>query len=148
MRPDTITYSSAVIAKACSDFWIKCVGALVLAAYSFSFDRLHEKAMIAVMVLIIMDFITGLIAAKRGGDEIKSSKIFRTVIKTLIYFILISAAHLCELAAPLTRSFLDEMVIAFLALTEMVSLLENVGKMGFAVPKKLLNKLREYRDEQ
>ncbi len=75
--------------------------------------------------------------------EIKSAKILRTALKTVVYFMMVSAAYLTE-TAGLGFLPLDETIIGFLAATELISLIENTANMGFAIPKKLLNKLKEY----
>jgi phage-related holin len=75
------------------------------------------------------------------GETISSAKVFRSAIKTMIYVMFISAAHLMEMTTPIL-SFADELVLSFLAVTELISILENVGKMGFAVPKRFLNTLQ------
>ena len=115
--------------------------------YSFLFDVNQGDALIAIIVLIVIDFITGFASAKISGEEIKSAKVFRSAIKLVIYFMMISAAHMVELASGIL-SIADDTVIAFLAVTELISLIENIGKMGFAVPKKMLNKLQDYRDSK
>lgn len=126
-------------------FPIKFMSAFAYMVYSFAFDVNHSKAIIAILILIIFDFITGISAAKISGEEIKSAKVLRSAIKTFVYLLLISAGHMFELTTSLI-SFADDMLIAFLAVTELISLIENAGKMGFAVPNQLLNKLKSYRD--
>jgi len=65
----------------------------------------------------------------------------------VLYFSLISFAFQAE------KSFLDflpidETVIAFLSITELISIMENMANMGYVVPKKLLKQLRDYRDNK
>lgn len=141
---NSIKQTYEMSASICNHFLVKCLGALTYIFYSFSFNVLHEASMLAVLLLIIFDFITGIIAAKLSGDEIKSKKIFRSALKVMFYFMLISGGHLTEKAVGINL-FLDETMIAFLATTELISVLENIGRMGFAVPKKLLNKLEDFR---
>lgn len=137
------TYVPIMVTKIFTNMWFKVTGALAFISYNFFFDALHTQAMTALFFLIIVDFIFGIIASYKSGIEIKSAKILRTALKTAVYFTMISAAFLAETAG---MSFLplDETVIAFLAATELVSLIENTANMGFAIPKKLLNKLKEF----
>ena len=102
----------------------------------------------AIMVLIIADFVTGYASAKFTKQEITSAKIFHSAIKIIIYFTFIASATMTETAVPTVGAFCDETVIAFLAFTELISITENIGKLGFAVPKKWLNKLQELRDNE
>jgi toxin secretion/phage lysis holin len=124
------------------------MAAIIYVFYSFFFDPTQEKALIAIAVLIIFDFITGFWSAKVSGEEIKSGKVFRSATKSVIYFLFISAAHIAGVAFPFIKDISGSTVIAFLALTELISIMENIGKMGFAIPKKMLNKLQDIRDDK
>ena len=39
-------------------------------------------------------------------------------------------------------------MVAFVGITEFISILENIGRLGYQTPKKLLNQLKEYRDNK
>ena len=143
-----ISYTTSAIKAACSNWVVKCIGAVSYSLYAFFFDPVHVAGHFAVFSLIIFDFITGIAAAKKTGEEIKSSKVIRSAIKLVVYFLLIAGARITETAVPILGGVIDETVIAFLALTELISLMENVGKMGYAIPKQLLNKLEKLRDDK
>lgn len=132
----------------CSYAISKCIISLAYVIYSFLFDPTKAEAHIAIMVLIVVDFVTGLASAKMTGETITSGKIFHTAIKIIVYFTFIASASVTETAVPTVSAFCDETIIAFLAFTELISVTENIGKMGFAVPKKWLNKLQELRDNE
>lgn len=144
---ESMQYIGSLIATTCEDFWTKCLTSFLLSYYVFFFDIHLIEAAKALLVLIIVDFFTATLAAKKTGEEIKSSRIFRTPIKILVYFMLVSVAHLMETVTPVL-SILDETMMSFLALTELISILENTGRMGYAIPQKLLNKLHELRNEK
>lgn len=144
---ETIEYIVYAMRSLWDYITIKCLATSAYVAYAFIFGDVHKTGHMAVLLLILADFITGISAAKMSGDEIKSSKIVRSAVKALIYFIMIAGAHLVEVAAPFV-TFTDETVLAFLACTELISIMENSGKMGFAIPKKLLNKLQDFRDSK
>jgi len=127
---------------------LKSVGAVLYTIGTFFFDINLEMGLIALFVLIIFDFLTAIGNAYHKKIEIESRKILVTAVKIVIYFGLIASANITEHAVNITESFLDETVLAFLALTELISILENTGKLGFAIPKKLLNKLEELRDDK
>jgi toxin secretion/phage lysis holin len=128
--------------------FLKGAGAVVYALYAFFFDSGQSAGLIALFVLIMFDFTTAIANAYHKKIEIQSRKIFVTAVKIVIYFGLVATAHIAEHAVPITSAFLDETLLAFLALTELISILENVGKLGFAIPQKLLNKLEELRDSK
>jgi phage-related holin len=55
-----------------------------------------KASMIAVGVIITLDFIFGIMAAKKRKEKIESKKMSRTLVKMLVYQMLIISAHLCE----------------------------------------------------
>ena len=142
---ELIAYVWTAIVSIFDYFSLKLVLGSLYLVYSFAFDVNHTKALGAVLILVMFDFITGISAAKLSGEEIKSAKVLRSAVKTFVYLLLISGSHMFEIATQYIL-FADDMILAFLAVTELISLIENAGKMGFAVPNKLLNKLKEYRD--
>lgn len=146
MKSENIQYIGGIFYKICQDVILKCVATAGIVTAEFLIDGILVKAMVALLFLILFDSITGVLAAKRTGDKIRSAKLFRTPVKIAIYFMLITAARIAEYSIPEFVSYLDEVVIAFLTLTEFISVLENIGKMGYAVPKQLLTKLKSLRD--
>lgn len=127
---------------------LKAIGSVFYILISFFFDASQQLGLIALFMLIIFDFLTAISNAYHKSIEIESRKIITSAIKIVIYFGLIASANITEHAVPLLENFLDETVLSFLALTELISILENCGKLGFAVPQKMLNKLEKLRDEK
>lgn len=129
----------------------KIMTGIILGALAFLFDTMLQEALLALMILIVFDFITALGAVYKTKDiSIESAKVYRTALKATIYYILISSAHLAEIGIGINAfplNFFDETIIGFLAVTEFISILENTSKMGYSIPKKLLNKLNEYHDD-
>lgn len=127
---------------------IKIAGAALMGAVAFLFGLDHTTAMLSLIALMVFDLITGTIAATFPGQEgISSRRAAKTPLKFGVYLLLVSAAHLAD-ASVYTGIFLQETMIAFLALTELISILENAGKMGIAVPKQLTEKLTKLRDSK
>lgn len=127
---------------------VKLFGSLLLTSIAFLFDDALQAGLMSLFLLIIFDFVTALANAYHKKIEIQSRKIFTTAVKIVIYFGLIASANLAEHAVPMLEKILDETILGFLALTELISILENCGKLGFAIPQKLLNKLEEIRDSK
>ena len=128
-------------------FSIKSISSVALTIAAYLVGAEHIDAMNALMLLVVIDFITGLSSAKSTGEIITSKKSMRSAIKVVVYSLLVTSAHLAENVLP-GDSFFENIVISFLALTEFISILENIGRMGYAVPLKLLNKLQELRDQK
>lgn len=127
---------------------LKAVGTIIYTLFSFFFDNAQSAGLIALFILIIFDFVTALANAYHKKIEIESRKIFVTAVKIVIYFGLIASGHIAERAIPLLSGFLDETLLAFLVLTELISILENVGKLGFAIPKRMLNQIKKLRNDK
>jgi len=127
-------------------FAVKFLPSFVIPVFGIFFGFDDQLILRAMLFLIIFDFITGIIAARNSGEVIKSKGIVRSAFKVAVYGLLISAGHLTEQVTPGTW-YIQDAVITFLALTEMISIIENVGKMGYAIPRKLLARLQKLRDE-
>jgi toxin secretion/phage lysis holin len=141
---DFVTYIKYLIAKTFNYALLKGFASLLLVVYGFMFDVSLSQSLLALWVLMVLDFISGLAAAQMNGIPIQSRKIAHGAIKFLAYYGSIAGAHLAESGLSQAIGFIDESVIAFFLLTELISLLENVGKMGFSTPQRLLNQLKDY----
>lgn len=141
---ELLTQFHKVFSDMCSGIALKCAGFLIYVSANYFFDLVQADALIALVVLIIFDFITGVIASRKTGVAIRSSIIFRTPVKIFSYFLLISGGHLAEVVIGV-NFFIDDIILSFLGVTELISILENVSKMGYAVPQKLLATLNQFR---
>jgi len=124
-------------------FNTKIITSLLSPLGVFLFGVDHVVIMKALVAVVIIDFITGLMSAK----TITSKEAVRSAYKLAMYGLLVAAGHLTEVIVPGT-TYLEEIVTSFLAVTELISILENIGKMGYAIPNKLLKRLQEFRDSQ
>lgn len=134
--------SKPILVKVFSNFNFKLVIGAIVALF---FDIDKHPALIAIFILIIFDFLTGIGASKYTGVQIKSAKIFRTAVKILTYFGAISAGFLLERSIGYNVGA-DDLLIVFFAATEFISILENMAKLGFKTPEKLLNMAQEIRE--
>lgn len=175
MEPEQLVYIKNMFASIGAYAGPKLVAGIGLATLEFFFDgALVPTAIASLFTLIIFDFITAIAACyipifqhecseytkkhiwdrcpvHKPGEEIKSARIFRTALKIGIYGTLVSAAHLTEQtigANFIPLNAIDETMIAFLGMTEMISIMENAGRMGFETPHVLLNRIKEVREEK
>lgn len=137
-----------IVSKLFDAALLKTVASVLFIFLSFGFDSLQHKALLALFMLMLADCLSAIWAAYKTGDTIKSAKIFRTPVKIVIYFGLVYFAHITEYGLPAMLGILDETVIAFCVVTELISIMENVNKLGYSVPTKLLSKLINVRDNQ
>lgn len=127
------------------DFSFKAVVSGIFTVLTFLFGPDNAQLILGIVVLVTIDLITGLLAAKMGTEPITSRKAFKSAFKMAAYGLLVAASHVTEQIVP-AQTYIDDAVIAFLAITELISILENTGRMGFAIPKKLLNQLHKMND--
>lgn len=123
---------------------MKAIAAGAFLILTFFFDPTHNAAYLALFILILADFVFGIAASRKSGEPVRSAKMRRTAIKLTVYFSLIGLANITEYTLPTYMHFLDESVLGFLAATELLSILENAGRLGFVVPKSLKKALGDY----
>ncbi|AFE86257.1 holin [Bacillus phage PBC1] len=89
------------------------------------------------VILTVIDFITGSIAATVKG-EAKSKVGFIGIARKVFIFVLVGiATHLDNLFG--SASALREAVLFFYIANELLSVIENAGRMGVPLPPALLN---------
>lgn len=140
MANDILNYLLHLGDTLAGNFAVKLAGASALSAFAFFFGELHNQAIAAVAMLMVFDFLTGVTASWLEGKAITSRASMRSVLKSTVYLIAISAAYFADNTIPI--AFIETTVVGFVGITEFISILENAGRMGFATPQKLLNQLR------
>ena len=91
-------------------------------------------------VLVIMaaiDYLTGVFAAGYNG-ELKSKVGFKGIAKKVVLFLLVGVATQLDTALG-SNSAIREATIFFFIGNELLSLLENAGRMGIPLPSALTN---------
>ncbi len=139
---DTIHYIIYLGRKMTDSFQLKALFASLVTLLSYLFDPTHMMGMIAIFALICADFMFGVSASRKQDMPVRSAKVRHTAVKITVYFALIACARITEYALPMP--FLDESIIGFLAATELLSILENAGRLGYVVPKQLVKVLGDY----
>ena len=96
--------------------------------------------------LIVLDTFTGLWAAFVSGRKISSAKFSRVLTKLFGYGSVVVVCGVATRAVPGALGFQPTAlaaVLGFVALTEGISILENVGRMGVKTPPFFKKWLRE-----
>ena len=136
------TTAHYTIAKAMAVFiptWGKVYVAGVLSVMFFFFSEMYTEGLVAILMLMIIDTVLGVISAKKNNHEITSKRFMNAVYKGMIYFTAIASGHFADATIPF--HIIESSMIAFVGVTEFTSVIENMGKMGYKTPKKLLNQL-------
>lgn len=89
------------------------------------------------VTMAAIDYLTGVIAAGYNG-ELKSKVGFKGIAKKVMIFLLVAAATQADAVAG-TNSAIREATIFFFIGNELLSLLENAGRMGIPLPQALTN---------
>ena len=98
--------------------WIYLVG--FLTAYLSPIN----EALWAVGILIVIDTIFGMLAARKSGNKIESRKLGRILTKTLAYNLLIISAYISQTHLSPSIPFV-KITLGFIAVTEFLSIGEN-----------------------
>ena len=112
---------------------------------SFLFGDM-EGMMIALIALIILDYISGVIAAaveKRLSSEVGAKGIAKKIFMLLI----VALANIVDINVIGDGHVLKTVTVVFYICNECISLIENAGRIGVPVPKKLLDVLEQLRDK-
>ena len=127
------------------DHIFKNILAGVCTILSFLFGDM-EGMMIALIALIILDYISGVIAAaveKRLSSEVGAKGIAKKIFMLLI----VALANIVDINVIGDGHVLKTVTVVFYICNECISLIENAGRIGVPVPKKLLDVLEQLRDK-
>ena len=122
----------------------KNIMAAVCTLISFLFGNM-EGMLIALIALIILDYISGVIAAaveKRLSSEVGAKGIAKKIFMLLI----VALANIVDINVIGDGHVLKTVTVVFYICNECISLIENAGRIGVPVPKKLLDVLEQLRD--
>lgn len=107
-----------------------------------------DGLLLALIGFMAIDFVTGLIVGSTN-HELDSEICFRGLAKKMLILSVISVAHLLDTQILQgSTSICRSAVICFYAANEGISILENAGKLGMPLPKKLKDILAQLKDEE
>jgi len=106
----------------------------------------RHDTIIVVLAFVTLDTLTGALKALIRR-EFSSSGFFRCALKIPVYLILLMSGALLDRVVEMQSLFSALSIVAvFLSTTEAISILENIGGIGFPIPKKLMDVLRFAQD--
>ena len=104
-----------------------------------------DGLMTALFVLMVLDYVTGVMCAVIDR-ELSSSVGFRGIFKKVLILMLVGVAHIVDLHVVRSGEALRSAVICFYLSNEGVSVLENAGHLGLPIPEKLKAILAQLHD--
>lgn len=87
------------------------------------------------LAFVIMDYVTGVLAASKEGT-LRSAVGFKRIPKKVMIFVLVAVGHLIDRAVGTNGLFRDATIFFYLA-NELLSIVENAGRMGLPVPEQI-----------
>ena len=103
-----------------------------------------KATLITVMVLTVVDLISGIMASRKRGKKITSSGLKRKIIKTAVYELVVMLGFLTEQfmtgdSVPIVR-----VLAGFIGLTELKSVMENIERIsGMPLVRMLIKQLNQ-----
>jgi toxin secretion/phage lysis holin len=85
--------------------------------------------------VVVIDYISGMIAAGIEG-KLKSTVGFKGIAKKVMLFLMVAIGHQIDLALGDSHVFRDATIFFYLG-NELLSILENAGRIGLPVPEPL-----------
>ena len=87
------------------------------------------------LAFVVMDYVTGVLAASKEGT-LRSAVGFKRIPKKVMIFVLVAVGHLIDRAVGTNGLFRDATIFFYLA-NELLSIVENAGRMGLPVPEQI-----------
>ncbi len=87
------------------------------------------------LAFVVADYITGMMAAGTEG-KLSSSVGFKGISRKVCIFVMVAVAHLVDRAVGNAHIFRDATIFFYLA-NELLSIIENSGRIGLPVPPML-----------
>ena len=117
----------------------------VCTVLSFLFGDM-EGLMVALIALIILDYISGVIAAA-VEKRLSSAVGAKGIAKKIFMLLIVALANIVDINVIGDGHVLKTVTVVFYICNECISLIENAGRIGVPVPKKLLDVLEQLRDK-
>jgi hypothetical protein len=110
---------------------------------------LEPLVYLSFLILLIVEFITGISASIKEGKKIESKRLGRFIVKIVVYTLMIAIVNI------LNKSFDDRIVgkiynfiywiiIDFITLQLIISVFENLSRLGFQESSRVFNKINKY----
>lgn len=107
-----------------------------------------KPIIITMIVLVFVDLITGVLAARKRGEKINSAGIRRTVVKLTLYLTAICIGYLVEKYMLSDYLAVSKIAAGLIGLVETKSLFENIDILnGEPIFKSLIKKLGSVNDD-
>ena len=104
-----------------------------------------DVAFKSLIIIVIIDYLTGVLNAIKK-KKLNSKISIWGIVKKLLYFVMVALAVIVDRITG-TDGTIRNLVIYFLIANDGISILENMGKMGVPIPKKLKDILEQLKEK-
>ena len=132
----------------------KCMFAMSLTLVGITsmieqFVGLEPIMFIAWICLLLVELITGIKASIHEGKKLESKKFSRFIFKVFIYVVMISITHLLHKGSEgriisSVYGFIYWLIIDYISIQLIISVFENLSRLGFQESSKVFKAIREY----
>lgn len=122
---------------------IRWLGAGIATAATFLFGG-ADRWLISLIAIVAIDYISGVVAAFIN-HEVNSKKGSAGIFKKVLFFCVVAVSNIIDEATG-AGGVLRSLTIGFLLANESISILENCGRCGIPLPKRLLETLEQLKN--
>ncbi|AGT30452.1 hypothetical protein M493_14795 [Geobacillus genomosp. 3] len=105
-----------------------------------------DSFVVILLALVIVDYITGIVASAMEG-ALSSQVGFRGIVRKLLIFVLVAVAHLVDVAIGWNMHLIRDAIVFFYIANEFISIVENAGRAGVPIPSVLRKAIQLLKDE-
>lgn len=124
---------------------IQLISAIGAAVCGFLFGQM-DGLMYALIALMALDYLTGVLVAV-AQKELSSKVGFKGIAKKVIILALVAVGHILDTHVLGGGAVCRSAVSGFYIANEGISILENAAELGLPLPKKLVDVLKQLRDD-
>ena len=106
-----------------------------------------DGLLIALAILVIIDYITGVIAAATE-KKLSSAVGLKGIAKKIMIFCLVAVGAVADSILMPDAAMIRDAVICFYIANEAISITENAGRLGLPVPDRLIKALEQLKDKE
>ena len=130
-----------ILANICKVFFASLGGILGDAVGGF------DSLFYALVAFVTLDYVTGVLLAVYN-KKLSSAIGFRGINKKVLIFLIIATGSIIDQYVIKSGNTLRTLLIMFYLSNEGLSIIENTGKMGVPLPKKLKDTIEKLSDEE
>ena len=127
------------------DKFIQTITAAICGIVGFLYGK-ADGLIYALLAFIILDYVTGLTVACINKN-LSSEVGFKGIAKKVVILLLVAVGNILDIYILGDSAVCRSTVIGFYLAHEGISILDNAGKLGIPLPKKLVSVLKQLKND-